>query len=170
MQVFWCNWKKFVEMKKRILKFHRAASTDESKKIYEKYAEYCKLALKAVMAMTFGVSFGCILIPLGVKLFTGDLVLPFGFKLPWIDESTAVGYSINFCHHMLQSYITGFGFSAIDGMFAINMLQSYCVFDELYLMLDELNEDLKDRKRRSSPEIRKQLVKIVQKHQDLLRY
>jgi hypothetical protein len=156
-------------MNQMILKFHQSASSDKSKKIYETYANHSKFAVKAVIVVLFGINVCCLTSPLAVKLITGYLVLPFGFKFPWIDVSTIFGYSFNFCYQILQSYIAVAGFSVIEGMFAINMLQSYCVYDDLYQMLDELNDELKDTMKRNSTEIRRKFVKILQKHQDLLR-
>jgi hypothetical protein len=58
----------------------------------------------------------------------------------------------------------------MDGIFALNMLHIYCGFDDICLMLDDLNEDLKIENKRKSQEIRKQLIEIVKKHQNLIQF
>jgi 7tm Odorant receptor len=105
-----------------------------------------------------------------VKLLTGKLVLPYGFKLPWLDEFSLFGYSINLLYHLFEDYIVVFAFLYTDGLYAITIIHVYCVYDNLCLMLDEMNEDFCDEIKRKSPDIRKKLVEIVKMHQELLRF
>jgi 7tm Odorant receptor len=128
------------------------------------------IVAKVINFLYIGVGIITILNPIFVKLLTGKLVLPYGFKLPWLDEFSFVGYVINYCHHLLQDYIVVFGFLYTDGLYAIIILHVYCVYDNLCLMLDEMNEDLCDEIKRKSPDIRKKLVEIVKMHQELLRF
>ena len=104
-----------------------------------------------------------------VLLITGKFILPYGFRLPLVDERTFTGYVANLIHHWLQAIFTVIGLTTSDGIYAFEMLHAYCVFDDLCAMLDELNEDLKDKKKKKSPEITKKIVLIVEKHQNLLR-
>jgi 7tm Odorant receptor len=169
LQAFWLNRNQILDFDDQILKFHKSASSEKSRKNYEKYSAYSKLTLKIMVFLYFGAGLS-ILNPILVKLVTGELVLPYGFKLPWLDEFSFFGYSINFLYHLLQDFYTVLGYCTSDGIYAIEMLNIYCVYDDLCLMLDDLNEDLKDRKKKKSPIIREKMVIIIKKHQALLRF
>jgi hypothetical protein len=111
--------------------------------------------------------------PLIVKIVTGNLILPYGFKLPFIDETSVTGYAINFAHHLLQDYIVVFGFICADSVYAIIVINIYCVYDVIGQMLDELNEMInveKSKKVQDHQKIREKLISIAKTHQDLLRF
>ena len=170
LQVFLLNREQVFEIHAKILKFHKSASSEGSRKVYKKYASYSKLAGKIMFFIYIGVPIASVLSPVLVKLITGELILPFGFKLPWFDELSFSGYSVNFLYQLSQAYVFVFGITASDGIYAVEMLHAYCVFDDLCVMLDELNEDLKDKKKKKSPKIRGKIVEIIKKHQDLLKF
>ena len=169
LQIFWLKNDKILLLQDRILKFQESASNENSTKVYEKYAGYCVLGAKLIKFLFFSAGIVSILYPAVVILITGEIVLPYGFKLPWINERSFIGYIINFLHHLLQDYLVVCGLTTSDGIYAFEMLHAYCVFDDLCAMLDELNEDLKDKKKKKSPEITKKIVLIIEKHQNLLR-
>jgi 7tm Odorant receptor len=170
LQMFWLNREKFNKFDVKIRKFHESAWNRKSSEIYEKYANYCFFVTKLMNFSYIGVGIITILNPIFVKLLTGKLVLPYGYKLPWFDEFSPIGYAINYCHHLLQAHFVVFGFLYTDGLYAIFIFHVYCVYDNLCLMLDELNEDLCDEVKRKSPDIRKKLVEIIKMHQELLRF
>lgn len=104
-----------------------------------------------------------ILNPIAVKLLTGKLVLPFGFKLPLIDETSFFGYSFNLFHHLIQDFIVVVGFIYSDALYAAIVIHIYCVYDILILRLDEL-------KNVRGKELKKRLIAVILLHQELLRY
>lgn len=103
------NKNKLVEMEQKILSFHNSASSKKSQENYEKYGIYCKFALKLITFIYVGVGIISILNPIAVILVTGNVVLPYGFKLPWMDEFSFHGYIVNFLYHLLQDYIVALG-------------------------------------------------------------
>jgi hypothetical protein len=126
------------------------------------------LACKIVAALYLMVGVGTMFNPIAVKLLTGQVVLPYGFKLPFLDEYSVLGYLINLIHHGIQSFIVAFGFIYADGLYAVFVIHVYCVFDVLVLMLDDINE-LVDQEDVESQAIEDQMDAIIMLHQRLLR-
>lgn len=162
--------KQFLNFHERILKFHHSAWNESSSNIYEKYAKYCVSAGKFVSLLYVSAGVFTLFYPICAKLLAGKLVLPYGFKLPFIDEMSLFGYGINYLHHLFEAYIVVFTFIYADGLYAISVLHIYCVYDILCLMLDELNDDLENEETRNSLKVRQKLVKIIKMHQELLRF
>ena len=152
-----------------IIGFHQSASTAGQTKIYEKYSTYFIWACKICNSLYVLVGIVTISNPVVVKLWTGNLVLPYGFKLPMIDETSLFGYVINYCHHLLQDFIFVSGFFYSDCLYAIIVLQVYCVFDVVIQMLEELNEMI-GQKGLPRKAIEQKLVSIIQLHQRLMRF
>jgi hypothetical protein len=116
-------------MKERIVEFHETAENLICRKIYEKYSKYCDIACKFCNFLYVSVGILTIMNPLLVKLVTGNLVLPYGFKLPFIDENSWFGYAINFAHHLLQVFVVVPGLIFTDSIYAILIISIYCVYD-----------------------------------------
>jgi hypothetical protein len=169
IQAFWLNRNEFLKFDEKIKKFHESAWNKKSSEIYEKYANYCLIAGKFINFLYVGVGVVTFSNPIFVKLLTGKLVLPYGFKMPLLNELSFVGYPINLLYHLFEVYIVAFAFIYTDGLFLVIIMHVYCVYDNLCLMLDELNEDLCDELKRKSPNIRDKLVEIIKMHQELLR-
>jgi Cdc6-like AAA superfamily ATPase len=99
---------------------------------------------------------------------TGQVVLPYGFKLPFLDEYSVLGYLINLIHHGIQSFTVAIGFIYADGLYAVFVIHVYCVFDVLVLMLDDINE-LVDQEDVDSQAVEDQMDAIIMLHQRLLK-
>lgn len=129
-------------------------------------------ACKLINALYVAVGIITILSPIFIKLVTGKLVLPYGFKLPWIDEFSFWGYAINFLHHVIQARYVVDGLIYTDGIYMIIIIHIYCVYDNLCLKLDELNQGLnqkKSSKDRKKLNVRDKLVEVIKLHQQLLK-
>lgn len=158
------------DLSDKIVEFHEIAWNLSSRKIFEKYSGYCVIVCKICNWLYAVCGVFTILNPIAVKLSTGNLVLPYGFKLPFIDEFSFFGYLINLLHHLTQDFLVVFGFMTSDGLYAIIVIHVYCVFDVLIQSLDELHEAInKKTKNEETLEIRRKLKSIVKLHQQLLR-
>lgn len=168
MQTFWMDRKSICELNDQIIEFYKSSKNDGTSKIYAKYANYSRMACTFCCLLYTFCGFVTFVNPIGVKLITGKVVLPYGFKLPYLNELSVIGYVINLFHHGMQSFLTVVGFTYTDGLYAIFVMHVYCVFDVLILMLDELSENI-SRRGLKPHEIKQQLESIIQLHQKLLR-
>jgi len=140
-------------------------------KIFERYSRYCIFAAKFANFLYISCGVLMFLNPILVWMFTGEIVLPYGFKLPWIDEFSFIGYVINLCHHLLQTYTVVFGFICADGFYVVFALHVYCIYDVIMAKLDHLNLLLQDKDfAKDSKKVGDELKSSIQWHQDLLRY
>jgi 7tm Odorant receptor len=143
------------------------AVENDHKEIYRKYANYCRLGPKIFNHLYCVVGIVTFCNPIFVMALTGKLVLPYGFKLPWIDEFTFLGYTINLLHHFVQMLVVASLFIYFDGLYSVIVLHVYCIYDVLIQMLDELNELIVHPQ--SSKIVNEKLISIIQLHQKLLR-
>lgn len=172
LKTFWFSHKKVLVFNEKIIKLHQTSWNLKSSRVFEKYSRYCLLACKCCNHLYMSTGIFLIFNPIIVKLITGKLVLPFGFKLPFIDELSFFGYAFNVLHHILQAYITAVGYIFSDGLYAVIVIHIYCHFDILVQSLEELNEVIKIMPKDvdQSKMIREKLVLIIQAHQELLRF
>lgn len=70
---------------------------------------------------------------------------------------------------MLQDFIVAVGYIYTDGLYAIIVIHVYCAYDILIQLLDELDNAIRETGAEKST-IRKKLITLVQKHQELLRF
>lgn len=170
MKTFMMNREKFVQLFDQIHKFYQQAWNQESREVFEKYSKFYLQGTKLMTLFYIVVVVLAFLNPFFVMLIVGELITPFGFTLPWIDESTFYGYLINYINQLFQAFFVYFIYSTSHGLQFVITINVFCVYDILCLMLDDLNKDLIDETKKNSPNIRKQLVKIIELHQDLLRF
>jgi hypothetical protein len=105
-----------------------------------------------------------------MSLIKQKFILPLAFELPWIDAKTLPGFVINVFNQMFQSNIIVILYMIYDGIQASVTMHVYCLYDDLCLMLDELEVDLRDRKKKHSIKIQEKLFEIIGYHRDLLRF
>ena len=143
-------------------------STQKAKKVMEKYTSYCFIgckicnALYCFSAVTLASNF------IFVKLITGELVLPFGFQLPWFDPLTFWGYTINLCYQLSLVFLCTMGYIFADSMYVIMVVHIYCIYDVLKKLLDDFDQLILSEQ--DNMEIEKELIIIINLHQKLLRF
>ena len=62
------------------------------------------------------------------------------------------------------------GYTYTDGFYALIVVHVCCAYDILIQMLDELNQTIEGEGPERLTNIRKHLVKIIESHQELLRF
>lgn len=139
--------------------------------MFEKYANYCVKACSFCNFLYIACGLLTLVNPLIVKFFTGKIVLPYGFKLPWTNQVSVTGYALNFLHHLLQDFIVVTGFVYTDGIYITVVLHMYCLFDILLQSLKELNDSIaKLKESKTKPHIREQLMFVIKVHTELYRF
>jgi 7tm Odorant receptor len=167
LQTFVFNRLRVLQVHQEIISFHQSTKNEKSMRIYERYAKYCLIACKMVNVLYLFVAVGTMLNPIVIKMLTGQVVLPYGFKLPFLDEYSLFGYLINFVHHGMQSFVVACGFIYTDGLYAVFIIHIYCVFDVLVVMMEEFDE-LAEKEDAEPQAIEKQLDSIIKLHQKLV--
>lgn len=171
LQTFWIGRKNMLILKDTMFAFHDVAWSTRSSQIFEKYSSYCVKASKFCNYLYAVCAVITLSNPLIIKLLTGTLVLPYGFKLPWIDEFTVIGYTINLLHHLLQDFFVATGYIYADALYAIIILNVYCIFDILTLMIEEIDQEIKvEKKGKNALSTKKKLIEMILLHQRLLRF
>lgn len=167
ISVFWVKSNEFVELQEINFKFHKEAE-EISRETYEKYSNFCKVAMKVLIFIYIGPTIFGLFVPVFVYILNGNLILPYGFKLPWFDECSVIGYAINYIYQIAQAYFTIACLCCFEGVVVIKMIMIYCVFDDLCWMLQEVDEEIKKKEKEYST-IAQKLNEIIKKHQKLLK-
>jgi hypothetical protein len=168
--VFLSNRDEIIQLHGRIFQLYQTSRNQKSSEIYKKFSKLSEVSLKILKLLYVGAAVPLLACPMIMTLFTDNWILPLGFTLPWVQVDSLPGFVINYCHQTLQTFLLVFIYLSYDGLQVVFTIHIYCVYDDLCLMLDELDEDLQDKKKKISPEIRKKIVRIIEAHQELLRF
>lgn len=150
--------------------FH-SSDDAEIPKIFKKFNGYVDLSTKLLDITYISTGILSLLYPLVVKLVTGELVLPYGFELPFVDPFSLYGYTLNIVITSLWVTLAIVGFRISDTYFIMTFMPIYAMFDVLHYLIDDLNnsESKIDRDKDNdfqNFDVRKR--KIVEIHQKLL--
>ncbi|XP_001846839.2 odorant receptor 10a [Culex quinquefasciatus] len=105
-------------------------------------------------------------LPLEFSMATGQKILPFGFRMPYFDQTTWFGYNSNYAlHFVLSLYVLSEGMGP-DSMFMVLMMSSFTQIDLLKTSLQELSEKIN----KKELNIGNSLKHIINRHQEHLRY
>lgn len=104
-------------------------------------------------------------LPLVFSMATGEKILPFGFRMPYFDQTTWFGYNSNYAlHFVLSLYVLSEGMGP-DSMFMVLMMSSFTQIDLLKTSLQELSEKIN----KKELNIGNSLKHIINRHQEHLR-
>lgn len=78
--------------------------------------------------------------PLLVYAATGEIILPFAFRLPWINPDTSFGYFINYMHQLFETIIVCFGMNLFQAYFLHHILHCCVQIDVLQIKMKQLSE------------------------------
>ena len=165
---YWVHYKKMHSITELMREFHNLNQSPKVTGIMFKYAKYCLTGCKICFAIYIFSGITLYNNFILVKLVTGELVLPFGVYLPWINPFSFWGYLINLGYQFILGFLTVMGFIYADSLYITIVLHVYCIYDVLIQLLDELNQSILNED--NSIKIDKQLVFIIQLHQRLLRF
>jgi hypothetical protein len=114
------------------------------------------------------VGFITMINPFLMKLLGAELMLPYGFQLPFIEPFSLVGYSLNYLYCLLCAVNCVSGFSIGDVMLAIAIFPAFGCYELMMKMLEDLKdfENLCEYEEKLKRE--EKLKEIIQVHQMLL--
>lgn len=159
---------KINQLMKEVEKFHEIGPSHEFEEIFFRNARYLRYATIFIDILFSAVGILTILNPLPVKILTGELVLPYGFELPFIDPFSWVGYTLNYLYSAHNSFFCVIGFTCSEGVCATSIIPLFAVYEAMMKMMDKMEEfdDIEDEE---EMEKRKKMLKeIIQIHQRLL--
>uniref|UniRef100_A0A182G048 Uncharacterized protein n=2 Tax=Anopheles albimanus TaxID=7167 RepID=A0A182G048_ANOAL len=104
-----------------------------------------------------------LIVPAIGSFFLGDLLLPFGFILPFANPQETTGYVVNYFFQTIMSYYY-YGISAGSDIAIIyNLLTASGQLDCMMALIEELNDQLTQGAAPAA--IRRKIVQIIQLHQ-----
>jgi hypothetical protein len=121
-----------------------------------------------ILILFIGIFILIVIYPIIVFIFSGNIILHYGFVLPFIDPEIVYGYALNFSHHVLQTFIV------ITGTMASVMLTMYYVivilakYDTLGADIDDL--DIMIKSSTSEDKTNEKLADIIDQHNALIEY
>lgn len=133
--VFLFKRNKVIDLISRVESFITNCNTDRANKIMEKWlliSAHIGLALVVIYGTG---SFLLLIYPVIYYLFSGELILHFGFEIPFIDWHTSFGYSLNFlfCGGLLSVFFI----SAVAAtyLYTIFILMTFAQFELIKMQL-----------------------------------
>lgn len=110
--------------------------------------------------------------PLIVYAATGEIKLPFAFRLPWINPDTSFGYFVNYMHQLFETIIVCFGMNLFQAYFLHHILHCCVQIDILQIKMKQLSEYANAieevEKDKNTYEINDLLSAIIRLHQEYL--
>lgn len=166
---------KFLRIMQEVEKFYAIFNTSNDNKIpkiFKKFHGFMIILSKLLDIAYWTTGLLSLLNPIIVKMFTGDLILPYGFQLPFMQPFSLQGYFLNYIYSMTCCILCVIGFNISDTFFVVTVMPIYAVFHVLYHLIDELkkfdNTDDKDNANRGYEEKFNEIVKIHQKLLDFI--
>lgn len=108
-----------------------------------------------------------LLFPFILKLLGFNLILPFGFQLPYFEPFTVFGYLMNYLY-CIYAANSGRNLYTCDIIFILTLFPSFGVYEMLIQMLDDLDKFESEKK--NEQERAKLLNEIFKIHQDLIKF
>ncbi|XP_052864153.1 putative odorant receptor 83c [Anopheles cruzii] len=128
-------------------------------------ATLCKVFIKILMIMFSGLLIGFCFIAITMPIVKRELVLLFGFTLPFIDPKTPVGFAVNCLYQLLQVFEAVIGLMACDVCLLFLIVNATGQMDLIIIYLrrltDLVNTDLNGN---NAKEIADLIKEIVLKH------
>lgn len=168
IKAFILNREKFKEIVHKIKGFHTIAASHDYQEIFMKYSRVCDIVMKFIDILFGFVATSTLLNPILIKILTNELVLPFGFELPFSDPTTTSGYAINYIFTLQIAYWAYLGFSAAESYNAVSIIPVFGAFDLLFKMIVDLKKFNNEKDDEEMKERKNLLHEIIKTHQDLL--
>lgn len=131
------------------------------------YSKYTLILTKLFAASFFLGGLFPVFVSMYLYFFMKIRVLPFGFVIPGISDSTSPGFEINFFHHLLQVLLTCPGIVCCMSM-AITYIMNVCLqIDVIEVKLQKLCKVMQQREKNSTNVQDVDLTEIIQLHQQV---
>jgi hypothetical protein len=160
----------FVKMHEDYLQIYETSSNQKIAIVQQEYAQRSFILNKAIRYLYICCCASTLIYPLLVSVITNERTLPFGFILPWIEPYGNPGFFLNCAHHCLQVFYVGLGMIVSDLMYVHCIILAMGNMTIMKLMLDDLNEQSHQNDAEKLEKVSKNLMKIIEMHQNLMEY
>lgn len=134
---------RFLKIVKDIESLHDSFKTSddhEISKIFNKFFRFMEILSKLLDIIYLLTGVLSLMYPLMVNFVTGDLILPYGFELPFIDPFSVVGYTCNFFYAASCSALAIIGFTISDAYIVLTIVPIYTLFHVSFHLIDVLKK------------------------------
>lgn len=138
--------------------------------ILMKFCSYLNIMNKLTKVMCVSAGISTMMYPIASKLFFDELILPYGFELPFFDPFTVTGYCLNYIYSSICCILCVIGFTIGDSYLVTLVFPIYGAYASLTVNLDSLkflNDTTCATVKRKREECFDNIVKL---HQDSLNY
>lgn len=134
------------------------------------FCVYIKMVIKFTNILYIAAGSTTLFYPIISKIVFNELILPYGFELPFAEPFSMVGYTMNFIYSTMCSVLCVIGFQIGDGFIVLTIVPIYAVYAVLIELLDTMKnlENVDDKNEMETRENR--LNDIIKLHQMLLVY
>lgn len=101
-----------------------------------------------------------------------EFTLPYGIYLPYIDEKTAIGFSINLGYQIVQTILVVSGFSALEIATELFIVVAICLCEIIIIKFEQLERLVKSGSGTVSSYLKQdeKILDCVKRHQILLQF
>lgn len=151
-------------------KFYEKSEKYDCEEIFYENARYIKILMNSMSVLYTVAGISSMLNPFLLKLIGKELMLPFGFQLPFIEPFTTYGYFWNYLYSLLCAINCVSGFSVGDILFALTVTPAFGAYQMLIKMLDDLDKFDNDDNEDSIKMREEKYQEIIQTHQELYEF
>lgn len=138
--------------------------------ILVKHCGYVTIASKITKFMFYSLGSTTLLYPFVSKLMFDELILPYGFELPFVEPFSVIGYSLNFVYSAMCSVLCAIGFTISDSFILIMILPIYGIYAALINLLENFKHFNDTKNQRIMKRRQKMLSDAIKLHKMLLDY
>jgi hypothetical protein len=163
--------KKFQELSEAYSELHKMISDKKFKETLKLYMTFGEVSGIIWMILYLFIGVMMVSYPLGIWLWNGEVVLPYGFELPGFPTDTIRGYIVNYFYHLIQTYFIAVGFGFTDAIYIILVFNIFATMKICHQILDEIDEEIKKLEAgKSSKKLDCKISQFINLHQKLISY
>uniref|UniRef100_A0A336M437 Odorant receptor n=1 Tax=Culicoides sonorensis TaxID=179676 RepID=A0A336M437_CULSO len=142
----------------------------KSEAIVNKFARYIDIQTKFIAILYGNCCILTIIYPGLVYMLTKEKILPFGFIIPGISDTTQLGFILNYIHHIIQAVMTTAGLTASQ-LIVVMLFIGVCLKIEVLIFnLKDLGKEFLENEDSNETYKEIDLSHIIQSHQDILEF
>lgn len=138
--------------------------------ILVKYCSYLTIVNKMTKLLFYFVGSATLFYPFVSKVIFDELILPYGFELPFVEPFSLVGYSLNFIYSAMCSVLCALGFAIGDSFIVTMIFPIYGMYAALISFMESLKHFNDPSNQVTMKQRESMLGDAVKLHQMLLNY
>ncbi|CAO1360022.1 unnamed protein product [Diamesa hyperborea] len=124
----------------KIENIHKSATNTKIKNVLEQNVIYTCMAGSFLIPLYTMSGILMFIYPIAYYALYGEIILHFGFLLPFIDWKSYLGYILNFMHQTLQICIVMSAWLFTNWQYVIFITNAFGQYDSLKILLNDLND------------------------------